>query len=231
MKKYAIPVLLAFLIAGCAKTEITGRKEIVTGQLPRPAAIWVFDIAAVPEDVPPESALSGVWSDTNHSPEEVALGRKLGARISGELINEISALGLNTQHGYPGLTPKINDIVIRGYIVSLVQGSAEKRVAIGLGAGASDLKVAVEGFQMTDRGLRKLGSGSTDASGDKTPGAAVGAAVLVATKNPVGLIVSTGFHLYDEKTGKSTVEGRADQTAKEIAGILKKRFQDEGWIQ
>ena len=104
-------------------------------------------------------------------------------------------------------------------------------MAIGLGAGASDLKVAVEGFQMTDRGLRKLGSGSTDASGDKTPGAAVGAAVLVATKNPVGLIVSTGFHLYDEKTGKSTVEGRADQTAKEIAGILKKRFQDEGWIQ
>jgi hypothetical protein len=53
---------------------------------------------------------------------------------------------------------------------------------------------------------------------------------LVATHNPAGLIISTGMKVYGEKTGSSGVEGRAKQTAKEIADVLKKRFQQEGWI-
>jgi hypothetical protein len=126
--------------------------------------------------------------------------------------------------------PQINDIVLRGYLLSVDEGSAAKRVGIGLGSGASDLKVAVEGFQMTAQGLRKLGSGTSDAGGSKTPGTAVGLATLLATHNPAGLIVSTGMKVYGEASGKSKIEGRADQTAKEIADILKKRFQEQGWI-
>ena len=102
---------------------------------------------------------------------------------------------------------------------------------IGLGSGSSNVKVAVEGFQVTADGLRKLGSGSTSAGGNKTPGAAVGAAAFIATANPAGLIVSTGMKVYGEKSGKSKVEGRADQTAKEIADVLKERFQEQGWIK
>jgi len=53
---------------------------------------------------------------------------------------------------------------------------------------------------------------------------------LIATHNPVGLIVSSGMSIYGEKTGKDTVEGRDNQSAKEIADVLKKRFQEQGWI-
>ena len=35
---------------------------------------------------------------------------------------------------------------------------------------------------------------------------------------------------YGEESGSSTVEGRAKQTAKEIANELKKRFEQQGWI-
>jgi len=83
---------------------------------------------------------------------------------------------------------------------------------------------------MTAQGLRKIGSGTTDAEGGKAPGADLGAAALIATHNPLGLIVSSGLKIYGEESGKSTVKGRAEQTAKEIADILKKRFQEEGWI-
>ena len=31
-------------------------------------------------------------------------------------------------------------------------------------------------------------------------------------------------------SGNATIEGRAKATAKEIAEVLKKRFQEEGWI-
>jgi hypothetical protein len=54
---------------------------------------------------------------------------------------------------------------------------------------------------------------------------------LLATHNPAGLIISTGMKVYGEKSGMSKIEGRADHTAKEIADILKKRFQEQGWIE
>ncbi|MCK7497245.1 MAG: hypothetical protein MZW92_45245 [Comamonadaceae bacterium] len=58
----------------------------------------------------------------------------------------------------------------------------------------------------------------------------MGAAAFIATANPAGLIISTGMKAYGEMSGKSKVEGRADQTAKEIADVLKERFQEQGWI-
>jgi hypothetical protein len=90
--------------------------------------------------------------------------------------------------------------------------------------------VAAEGFEVTVHGLRKLGSGSTDATGNKTPGTGVGILTLLATHNPAGLIISTGMKAYDEETGRSGIEGRVKSTVTEIADVLKKRFQQEGWI-
>jgi len=42
---------------------------------------------------------------------------------------------------------------------------------------------------MTAQGLHKLGSGKTDSEGGKTPGADLGVLGLIATHNPVGLIM------------------------------------------
>jgi hypothetical protein len=49
------------------------------------------------------------------------------------------------------------------------------------------------------------------------------------SNNPVGLIISSGMKVYGEESGSSTVEGRAKATAKEIAEVLKQRFQEQGW--
>ena len=43
-------------------------------------------------------------------------------------------------------------------------------------------------------------------------------------------IVSSGVKVYGEASSESTVESRAQQTAKEIATHLKTRFAEEGWI-
>ena len=79
-------------------------------------------------------------------------------------------------------------------------------------------------------GMRKVGSGSTDAVGSISPGSAMGAAALITTGNPAGLIISTGVKVNGEKSGKSKIEGGVEQTAKEIATTLKKRFQKQGRI-
>jgi len=231
-RNFMLCLSVLLIVAGCASTKITNRDPVVTGQLPRPAQIWVYDFAATAADLPADSALAGQYSkeNTEQTAEHIDTGRKLGAQIAAELVEQIRGMGMPAEHAMTGTTPQINDLVIRGYLISFEEGSAAKRVGIGFGSGASELKVAAEGFQMTAQGLRKLGSGSSDAGGGKSPGAAVGAATFIATANPAGLIVSGGMKLYGEKSGSSKIEGRAKATAKEIADILKQRFQDQGWI-
>ena len=80
-------------------------------------------------------------------------------------------------------------------------------------------------------GERSRSWGTLDSAGSKTPGAAVPLAVAIATKNPLGLIVSTGVKLHGEQTGSSTIQGKARETATEIAAQLKPRFQEQGWIR
>jgi hypothetical protein len=62
------------------------------------------------------------------------------------------------------------------------------------------------------------------------PGAALGVATFLASANPAGLNISSGMKVYGEESGGSTHEGRAKATAKEIAAVLKPRFQQKGWI-
>lgn len=228
-----ILVLAVLLVsAGCAKTTITERNQVVTGKLLRPTTIWVYDFAATPADLPIHTSLDQkqLTHSTPQTTEQITEGRKLGSEIETELVYELRKMGMSSEHGIKGTTPQLNDLVIQGYILSYKEGDEKKRVGIGLGAGASDLRVAIEGFQKTDQGLRLLGSGSTDAEGNKTPGAAVGVATMIATHNPVGLIVSTGMKAYDEKSGKGKVDGRAKQTAKELAEQLEQRFKEQGWL-
>ncbi|HEY1490203.1 MAG TPA: DUF4410 domain-containing protein, partial [Verrucomicrobiae bacterium] len=127
-------------------------------------------------------------------------------------------------------TAQVNDILIRGYLVSIEKGSTAARMTIGFGAGGSEMEAAIEGYQMTTNGLRKLGSGMTGSEGSKGPGAVVGGAAWLITGSPVGLIVGGGMKIYGEASGRSRIEGRAKATAKEIAEQLKVRFKEEGWI-
>jgi hypothetical protein len=230
--KLAASLIALALTAGCASTTVSNRQQVATGYLPRPAQIWVYDFAATPTDIRPESSLAGE-ATPNAAPqtaEQIAEGRKLASQISSALIQQIQGMGMPAAHGSAATRPQLNDVVIEGSLLSVEEGSAAKRVAIGFSAGASEMKVAVEGFQMTANGLRKLGSGDVGSTGNKTPGSAVGLAVLIATKNPAGFIISTGMKVYGEKSGSNTVEGRAKQIADEIGDAVKKRFQEEGWI-
>lgn len=221
------------IIAGCASTKSTSQPQAVGEKLPRPGHIWVHDFAATPAEIPADSALAGHHADhpTPQTPEQIETGRKVGAELATDLVEEIRGMGMPGERASSGTKPEINDIVIRGYLLSFDEGDATKRVAVGFGSGGSELSVAAEGFQVTAQGLRKLGSGTSQSGGSKTPGSAVGVAGMIATANPAGLIIGTGAKAYGEYSGSSKIEGRAKATAKEIADKLRPRFQQQGWIK
>ena len=222
--KFMLTVLTSICLSmGCASTKMTDRQILVKEKIPRPDHILVYDFVATPSDIPADSSLSGQYDEhtTPQNAKQIEAGRKIGADIAEQLVEEINNMGMPAELAPIQATPQINDIVIRGYLLSIDEGSADKRIMVGFGAGESELQVAVEGFQMTDQGLRKLGSGTVDADGGKTPGVAAPLAVAVARGNPLGLIVSGGMKLYGEESVKSKIEGRIKQTAEEIADVLK----------
>lgn len=219
-------------VASHADTKISDQQQYTGAAIPRPDTIWIRDFAATPGDVPAESTLAG--EDTSHSepqsPEQIQTGRQAGAAIAAELISQLNAMGMHAEKGGSTAKPQPDDLVIYGYLLSVVPGDAKQRVAVGMGKGSAELKIAVEGFRMTGQGLEKLGAGKGDATGSKAPGAAAGAVGIIAMHNPLGLIVSTASKKHKEKTGEAGLEGREKDIATTIASELKKRFQEQGWI-
>ncbi len=227
--------LLAMMVtSGCATKKIE-TERLVEEELPRPNQILVYDFAATPAEVPADSFITREFSvDTTatQTAEETAAGRDLGSQIAAGVAAHLREKGLPAKRVPIGTTlpTGVNDIVLRGYLVSVKEGSAAKRIIIGFGAGASELKAAMEGFQVTEQGLRKLGSGTGTFAGSKGPGAATGGVGYAATGNPAGLIVSSGMKLYGEARGSSKIQARAQTAAKEIAKVLEKRARELGWI-
>lgn len=223
--------LALILSAGCASTKVEDRQQFVTGPIPRPTTIIVQDFAASPSEIPSDSSLnSQVIAPESQTADQIAEGHYLGHQIASELVDKIREMGMPAVLASTGVTPQLNDIVLRGYLISTEEGNTGARMIIGFGAGNTEMKTLVEGLQMTSHGLQKLGQGVVAASGSKGPGAGLGAIGWAITGSPAGLIVSGGMKVYGEVSGRSTLDGRAKDTAKEIASVLKERFKEQGWI-
>jgi hypothetical protein len=218
-------------LAGCASTEVTERRRYEGEKLARPDRIIVYDFTADAADVPPESAFAAQMAGAvTPPPQQVALGRKLGAQVAKDLIANLRGMGLPAVAAAGQPAPRADDIVLRGYFVSVDEGRATQRVLVGFGAGAAELTTAVEAYQMTDQGLRPLARGQIKSGGGELPGMVVPLAVVAATANPIGLIVGGTLKGTGEVTGSDTIEGTAKRTADEIAAQLRTVAQEQGWI-
>jgi len=225
----ALAGCLFCFLAGCASTKVSHGKRLVNESLPRPDVIYVCSFTDNPADIPTDSTVSSQVSKPDSPPtsQESATGRLLGNSIAAKLVAGIQDLGLPAKQVSSSTMPmlQMNDMVLKGYFISINKGSAAKRMSIGFGAGGSELTTLLEGFQMTSQGLRKLGSGTIESKGNK----GAGAAWLIAG-GPVGFIVAGGVKIYGETSNSANIEGRAKATADNIIGLLKERFQAQGWI-
>jgi Domain of unknown function (DUF4410) len=203
LNRVATCVFAIIVLAGCASTTVTDRQRYEGERIARPDRIIVHDFATTAADVPAGSATAGQYAQPSVPPtaKEIEVGRQLGAQVAKELVAEIRGMGLPAVQAAGQPAPRIGDIVIMGYFESVDSGSATKRIVLGFGSGAADLKTAVEGYLMTENGLRRLGSGDVDAAGGKAPGVAVPLVMLAASGNPIGLIVSSAAKAEGECQG------------------------------
>ena len=216
--RFAATGLVLLFATACATTKVTDRESRIEGrQIPRPERILVHDFGVTTDEVHEDSALAGQEAAPAMSPEDLAEARALGRAVADRLAEKIRDMGMPAEHVASNAPLRLDDIVIRGHFVTIDEGNRAERMLIGFGAGGSKLSTVVEGYQVTPQGIRRLGRGTVEAGGARGPGAAVPAAVAIATANPIGLVVTSAFKVAGEASGRSTVEGRAEQTADEIA--------------
>lgn len=231
--RFGLVLIIAAATAGCATATVTTKQSNIGNEkLARPDHIYVYSFAATPADLSAEDVSTAQYAtpSTPQSAKEIEAGRKLGALVANNLAEQIQGMGLPAVVATATTTPRAGDIVIRGHFESIEEGSTGKRVVLGFGSGNADLKTAVDVYQMTANGLRKLGSGAIDSGGGKTPGMLLPIAVTVATANPIGLVVGGAVKVAGEASGRDTIEGSAKRTATQIATELKAAFEKQGWI-
>lgn len=234
MRRLSCAVALLFVlgvVVGCASAGVSKRDAYAGEKLPRPDRIIVHDFTADPSEVPPGSSFAQYTAEAaTPTAEQLAVTRKMGAAVAEKIVTRLREAGLPAVQAAGQPAPAVNDIVIRGYFVSVDEGSAVERVVVGFGEGDARLMTAVEGYQMTPDGLRLLGGGEVESGDNWMPGVVVPVAVLAATANPIGLIVGGTLKATGEADGSSTIEGAAERTADEIAAQLKEAAQKQGWI-
>lgn len=146
------------LLAGC--TQTSGQIEAARG-LPQPQVVIVEDFAVSADQLQLDPGLSGTIGElvqakagTPRTAEEQQVGGQVADALAAKLVTEIQDLGLPAQRG-SGLPAGVTSgQVISGQFASVDQGNQAERVAIGLGAGRSDVRVHAQVFEVTPGGRR-----------------------------------------------------------------------------
>ena len=121
-------------------------------------------------------------------------------------------------------------MVVEGQLSSIDEGNQAERVAIGLGAGASDVEARVQLYTTNPGGLQVVETFTTSMKSGYMPGmaetmgaGAIGGHLAVATAAGVGL------HTVSEKLS-GDVDAEATRTAKAIGKQLRSYFAAQGWV-
>lgn len=227
---YIAAALLAHLAS--AQAPGTGRIEIKTVRsysgrepLSKPTAIIVYNFSAGPEQVQlNKSAVNRVRTRVSGAREEdkVKLAHKIVDDFSASLIQDLRKTGLPVSQGIAGELPPDNALAIQGDFLSIDEGNRARRMAVGLGAGASKVVAHVECYLKRPTKQLTIAEFKATSQSSRKPGAAetmgAGAAPEVATA------VSGAIEM------KQGAEGDANRMAKALAKQIAKTMTAQGWI-
>src|SRR5262245_27574491 len=235
----ALAAMALAVMAGCARVSTeqiqTSTAPTPGERLPRPELILVHDYQVAPYDVQLDSAISSrlerAVKGTPEAGAQLKVEQEVSRALSATLVDEIRKLGIRAEPATTATSPVAGPTVsIEGQIVSIHEGNKARRLVIGLGAGASEVRTLTQVYMMTSGdGHRLVEDFYTTAKSSRKPGfgpmAGAGAAAGLAAS---GAAVSGGVGVATALS--QTVEADVKHGAKQIAKDLAKLFVMQGWI-
>jgi hypothetical protein len=220
-------------MAGCARTS-TQDRQVMASALPRPQLIIVHDFIVSPHEVTLDSGirsrLQRLITDSSGDQERLKAAQSVSHVLTEALVKEVGALGIPTvpAEAAPatGAAPTVS---IHGQFLTIDEGNQTRRLFVGFGAGASEVRLLVQVFETTNQRQNLVEDFYSTVKSSRKPGmgpfAGAGAAMGHAASSAA---VSSVVGIASERN--QTVQGDAQNVAKEIAKQLKELFAREGWI-
>jgi len=233
LRTFMLVIIATGFMVSCASTNVTERRDFSgDGTLQRPSRVIVYHFAATPDEIESGAAISGYYKKrgTPQTAKQIKLGRELGDIIAQEMVREILKMGMPAEHASSGSAPGIGDLLIKGEFVSIDEGDRLKRMLIGFGAGAGELRTHVESYQISAEGHVLLGTKQIKAKGGKMPGIFVPVMAGAMGGSPGKSAMIAGGANVAQEMGPESIQAAAKRTAKEIVKVLRENFRRQGWI-
>jgi hypothetical protein len=233
-RRSVLAAMALIVIAGCARVSTEPVQPAITERLPRPELILVHDYQVAPYDVQLDSAVSSrierAVKGTPEAEAQLKVEQEVSRALTTTLVDEIRQLGIRAELASAASPVAGPTLSIEGQIVSIHEGNKTRRMVIGLGAGASEVRTLTQVYMMTGgEGHRLIEDFYTTAKSSRKPGfgpmAGVGAATGLAAS---GATVAGGIGVATALS--QTVEADVKHGAKQIARDLAKLFVAQGWI-
>lgn len=151
--------------------------------------------------------------------------------VSDTLVGDVSWMGFVAERARPGDASRPGDLVVAGEILSVHQGNRTRRLALGFGAGASEVRAAIRVYLVgPDPTPRLLQTYSAESDSGHKPGLVLGGAGALAQASAVPLAVSSALGIGGEARAAGVV-GEGQRLAHRVAQDLGRFIAAEGWSE
>jgi uncharacterized protein DUF4410 len=209
------------MVSGEAKSEIL-RTYTGSQPLPKPDRVWIKDFTVSGDVVMDNSRAAHLLHRSDDDANPQAVVEKVQASFAKTLIAELQKLDVESER-MPDTDVRVfgSTLIVEGEFIGIDEGDKAKRILIGFGRGASDIKTHMTiSLVRGDERAVVLECNLNSASGKK-PGA-------VATMGGGSLAVGAATGTITDK--KATVEGDASRMAKAVAKQVKTVMIAQKWI-
>lgn len=228
-------VLLA-TVYGCAPTNVQQQSTTYT-QLPRPDLVLVYDFAVSPDEVKLDTGLSAElmqkyasYKGASPTAQEIQLGHKVANTVADELVKKIRSYGVWAERGYGWPYGRGKVLMVKGQFTSIDQGNRTERVAVGLGAGRSDVQANVQLVELTSAGVQQVESLRADSKSGYKPGMAEMMGIGAITNHLLMSTLVSGTLAGVSEMTAATVEADGKRMADKVAYDIGQFFIMQAWI-
>ncbi|MBN8249947.1 MAG: DUF4410 domain-containing protein [Verrucomicrobia bacterium] len=222
---------LLLLATSCARTNV---QYVGTDArpLPKPERIVVHPFGVSADQVALDQTIGLrlqelVGSKTDDG-ERLRIARELSGIVAKRLVQDLQGKGFDAVVAPAGTPPGAHTLEIDGQFLSVDQGSQRQRMIIGFGLGASEVRVLVQAFEVTDAGRVLADDFYINTQSSRRPGMGpMAGGGAVAGNAAAALAVSSTTALVGARA--QTVEADAQNLADRVAEELQKYFVQQGW--
>lgn len=213
--------LVAAVAFGCAGQRSIQQILYADRDLDRPPLLLVYDFAVNPDDVVVDVFGPAFLERPSAAREAEGRDRAVANTLAAAMVQKLRERGIPAERAGARTSAPRDAILVKGQFVTVEADASGTRMAIGLGAQSSTLRIQVQTYQVAVDGLRRIAERSVGGQGE--PPALEG----TTAPGPVSVIAGgLSFVLPSQANVETDVERLAELFAERALEF----YRHQGWL-